>query len=105
MMLAVYVDDMIIMSDDDDEIARLKVRLEKEFEVKDLEHLRYFFGIEVTHWSKGIVLSQQKYILYLLKETNMLCCNPVTTPIDQKSKLSAEVGELVDKERYQRLVN
>jgi hypothetical protein len=29
MMLTVYVDDMIIMSDDDDEIARLKVRLEK----------------------------------------------------------------------------
>jgi Reverse transcriptase (RNA-dependent DNA polymerase) len=35
-MLAVYVDDMIITDDDEDEIARLKVRPEKKFEVKDL---------------------------------------------------------------------
>jgi Reverse transcriptase (RNA-dependent DNA polymerase) len=103
-ILIVYVDVMIITGDDEDEIARLKVRLGKEFEVKDLGHLRYFFGIEVAHWPKGIVLSQRKYVLDLLKEICMLGCKPVSTPIDQKSKLSAEVGESVNKERYQRLV-
>jgi Reverse transcriptase (RNA-dependent DNA polymerase) len=35
-MLAVYVDDMIITGDDEGEIAQLKTRLGKEFEVKDL---------------------------------------------------------------------
>ena len=35
-MLAVYVDDMIITGDDQGEIGQLKVRLAKEFEVKDL---------------------------------------------------------------------
>jgi Reverse transcriptase (RNA-dependent DNA polymerase) len=103
-ILIVYVDVMIITGDDEDEIARLKVRLGKEFEVKDLGHLRYFFGIEVARWPKGIVLSQRKYVLDLLKEICMLGCKPVSTPIDQKSKLSAEVGESVNKERYQRLV-
>jgi hypothetical protein len=42
MMLVVYVNDMIITGDDEDDIARLKVRLGKVFEVKDLGHLRYF---------------------------------------------------------------
>jgi Reverse transcriptase (RNA-dependent DNA polymerase) len=73
-MLAVYVDDMIITSNDEDEIARLKMRLGKEFEVKDLGHLRYFLGIEVARGPKGIVLSQRKYVLDLLKEICMLGC-------------------------------
>jgi Reverse transcriptase (RNA-dependent DNA polymerase) len=35
-MLAVYVDNMIITGDDDDEIAQLKVKLDKELKVKDI---------------------------------------------------------------------
>jgi Reverse transcriptase (RNA-dependent DNA polymerase) len=102
-MLAVYVDDMIITGNDEDEIAQLKVRLRNEFEVKDLGYMRYFLGIEVARGLKGIVLSQRKYMLDLRKESGMLGCKPVSTPID-KSKSSAEAGEPVDKERYQKLV-
>jgi Reverse transcriptase (RNA-dependent DNA polymerase) len=104
MMLAVYVDDMIITGDDEDEIARLKVRLRKEFEMKDLGHLKYFLGIEVTRGSKEIILSQRKYVLDLLKEMSMLDYKPATTLIDQKSKLSAEAGEPIDDEMFQRLM-
>ena len=103
-MLAVYVDDMIITGDDESEIAQLKVRLGKEFEVKDLGQLRYFLGIEVACAPEGIVLSQRKYVLDLLTETGMLGCKPAVSPIDVKIKISAEVGEQVDRESYQRLV-
>ncbi|XP_020261941.1 uncharacterized protein LOC109837959 [Asparagus officinalis] len=103
-MLTVYVNDMIITGDDEKEIAQLKVRLGKEFEVKDLGLLRYFLGIEIARGAEGIVLSQRKYALDLLKETGMLGCKPVTTPIDQKFKLGAEAGEPVDRDRYHRLV-
>jgi Reverse transcriptase (RNA-dependent DNA polymerase) len=104
MILVVYVDDMIITNNDENDIARLKVRLGNEFEVKDLEHLRYFLGIEVARGLKGIVLSQRKYVLDLLKMTDMLGCKPASTPIDQKSKLSVETSEPVDKEKYRRLL-
>jgi Reverse transcriptase (RNA-dependent DNA polymerase) len=57
-MLAVYVDDMIITDDDESEITQLKMKLGKEFEVKDLSQLRYFLGIEVARGIEGIVLSQ-----------------------------------------------
>jgi Reverse transcriptase (RNA-dependent DNA polymerase) len=92
--------DMIITGDDGDEIVMLKVRPGKEFEMKDLEYLRYFLRIEVARGPKRIVLSQWKYVLDLLKETHMLGCKPVSTSIDQKSKLSAAASEPVDKERY-----
>jgi hypothetical protein len=47
-ILAVYVDDIIITGDDEHEIAHLKENMSKEFEVKDLGHLKYFLGIEVA---------------------------------------------------------
>uniref|UniRef100_A0A8R7UCU5 Reverse transcriptase Ty1/copia-type domain-containing protein n=1 Tax=Triticum urartu TaxID=4572 RepID=A0A8R7UCU5_TRIUA len=103
-ILAVYVDDIIITGDDDIEILRLKKNLSKEFEVKDLGHLRYFLGIEIARSPKGIVLSQRKYVLDLLSDTGMLGCRAASTPIDQNHKLSAQSGEPVDRENYQRLV-
>jgi Reverse transcriptase (RNA-dependent DNA polymerase) len=102
-VLVVYVDDMIISGNDEGEIALLKKKLGKEFEVKDLGQLRYFLGIEIARGAERIVLSQRKYVLDLLTEIGMLGCRPAVAPIDQKFKLSAEVGEPVDREMYQRL--
>jgi Reverse transcriptase (RNA-dependent DNA polymerase) len=122
-ILTVYVDDMIITRDDEGEIARLKIRLGKKFDVKDPRQLRYFLGIEMARGGEGIVLSQRKYVLDLLGETGMLGCKPTTSPIDVKAKMSADAREHVDTspidvkakmsadarehvdcERYQRLV-
>jgi Reverse transcriptase (RNA-dependent DNA polymerase) len=103
-ILTVYVDDMIITRDDEGEIARLKIRLGKKFDVKDPRQLRYFLGIEMARGGEGIVLSQRKYVLDLLGETGMLGCKPTTSPIDVKAKMSADAREHVDCERYQRLV-
>jgi hypothetical protein len=103
-ILAVYVDDIVVTGDDETEITRLNENLNKEFEVKDLGHLKYFLGIEVARSREGIVLSQRKYILDLLDETCMLGCRLVATPIDLNHKLCAESGDPVNKESYQRLV-
>jgi hypothetical protein len=103
-ILAVYVDDIIITGDDDVEIAKLKGCLSQAFEVKDLGKLKYFLGIEVARSSKGIALSQRKYTLDLLDDMGMLGCRVASTPIDQNNKITAESGEPIDKEKYQRLV-
>jgi hypothetical protein len=52
-ILAIYVDDIIITGDDVEEIGRLRGKLSKTFEVKDLGKLKYFLGIEVARSSKG----------------------------------------------------
>ena len=80
--LIVYVDDIIVTGNDFDEIRRLKRMLAEEFEIKDLGKLRYFLEIEVARSSKGIFLSQRKYVLDLLQEAGMLGCKPSDTPID-----------------------
>ncbi|RVW87743.1 Retrovirus-related Pol polyprotein from transposon RE1 [Vitis vinifera] len=104
-ILIVYVDDIILSGNDMEELQNLKKYLSEEFEVKNLGNLKYFLGMEVTRSRKGIVVSQRKYILDLLKETGMLGCKPIDTPMDSQKKLGIEKESTpVDRGRYQRLV-
>ncbi|RVW35799.1 Retrovirus-related Pol polyprotein from transposon RE2 [Vitis vinifera] len=89
-ILIVYVDDIILSGNDMEELQNLKKYLSEEFEVKDLGNLKYFLGMEVARSRKGIVVSQRKYILDLLKETGMLGCKPIDTPMDSQKKLGIE---------------
>jgi hypothetical protein len=103
--LLIYVDDMIITGNDEEEISSLQEHLATEFEMKNLEGLKYFLGIEVARSSKGVFLSQRKYVLDLLAETGMLDCKPVDTPIVQNHKLGEHPNQIpTNRERYQRLV-
>ena len=53
----------------------------------------------------GISVSLRKYVLDLLKETRMLGCKPIDTPMDPNNKLSNSSMQIpVDNGRYQRLV-
>lgn len=54
MTLAVYVDDIVLTGDDTLEMKRLKDVLATEFEIKDLDQMRYFLGMEVARSRKGI---------------------------------------------------
>lgn len=103
--LIIYVDDMVVTGNDPNEREALQNYLSKEFEMKDLGPLNYFLGIEVSRSRKGIVLSQRKYALDLLRETGMSACQPVDTPVEEGLKLYVESDQVpVDKARYQRLV-
>ncbi|RVW99259.1 Retrovirus-related Pol polyprotein from transposon RE2 [Vitis vinifera] len=90
-ILIVYVDDIILSGNDMEELQKLKKYLSEEFEVKDLGNLKYFLGMEVARSRKGIVVSQRKntYSIFL-KETGMLGCKPIDTPMDSQKKLGIE---------------
>lgn len=103
--LLVYVDDIIVTGNDEGEMENLKGNLLAEFDIKELGKLKYFLGIEVAHSKLGIFISQQKYVLDLLKETGKLGCKPIDTPIEYNHGLCDAPEDLtVDKGAYQRLV-
>ena len=103
--LIIYVDDMVVTSDDHEEISSLQQYLASEFEMKQLGDLKYFLGIEVARSKHGIFLSQRKYNLDLLSKIGMLECKPVNTPIEHNHKLfECLSASPTDKGRYQRLV-
>ena len=99
--LIIYVDDMIITGDDEEEIAELRKNLFQEFEMKDLGLLKYFLGIEVLRSKKGIFINQRKYILDLLAEIRMFDCKPVDNPMVQNHGLQMKEGaKQTDRGRY-----
>ena len=54
---------------------------------------------------QGIFISQQKYVIDLLRETCMMASKPVATPIEQNYRLSEALGgKKVDQKMYQLLV-
>ncbi|KAK4402930.1 Retrovirus-related Pol polyprotein from transposon RE2 [Sesamum angolense] len=81
-VLAVYVDDILITGSDLVGIEEAKTYLQKHFVTKDLGRPRYFFGIEIAHSKHGISLSQRKYACDLLQEAVLLGTKPVDTPMD-----------------------
>lgn len=56
-ILIVYVDNIILIRDNIEEMERLKEVLAIEFEVKDMGRMRYFLGMEVARSKKGINVS------------------------------------------------
>ncbi|XP_050877704.1 uncharacterized mitochondrial protein AtMg00810-like [Lathyrus oleraceus] len=62
---------------------RVKEKLAVEFEIKDMGFMRYFLGMEVARSKNGIMVSQQKYILDLLKETRMCGCRLAVSVVSQ----------------------
>ena len=91
---------MIITSNDLEEIAKLKGKLFKEFEMKDLENFKYFLGIEVLRSKLGIFINQKKYILDLLACTRKMDCKPAETSMIANHGLQiVEGAKLANKEQ------
>jgi hypothetical protein len=70
--------------------------------------LHYFLGIEVSPLSTGLVLTQKKYALDLLRRAGMLECHSVLTPMTSTENLNATDGELLPSEdatKYRNICN
>lgn len=103
--ILIYVDDVIIVGDNSKKIELIKKQLDDEFSIKNLGQLKYFLGIEVAKTSDGLVLSQRKYTLDILKDSGMLGCRPSAFPFEQGTKLDkGEEEARVDAAQYRRLV-
>jgi len=85
--LIIYVDNMIVTENDQDEISSLQQYLASEFDMKQLGNLKYFLDIEVARSKHDIFLCQRKYTIDLLSKTRLLGSKPVDTPIEQNHKL------------------
>ncbi|KAI5337565.1 hypothetical protein L3X38_016836 [Prunus dulcis] len=101
----VYVDDIIITGNNSVAIGKVISALSSTFALKDLGILHYFLGIEVVPHYGGLILSQRKYIIDLLKRSHLADIKPIDTPMASSSKLSKSDGEpLSNPQQYRSIV-
>jgi hypothetical protein len=102
--LLLYVDDMIITSDDPEYITFVKAHLIDQFLLSNLNPLRYFLGIKIST-SKGFFLSQEKYIQDLLDRASLTNHQTAETPMELNVHLTSTDGEpLEDPTHYHHIV-
>lgn len=98
--VAVYVDDLLIFSNNNDWKETLKDDLKRNFKMKDLGQANSCVGIRITrNRNEGkIFLDQKKYIEEILAKFRMQDCNPVKTPSDPNQKLTKTMSPQSDEE-------
>ncbi|KAK4381801.1 Retrovirus-related Pol polyprotein from transposon RE2 [Sesamum angolense] len=81
-VLAVYVDDIMITGSDVVELKRPRHTYGSTSSLKIWGRPRYFLGIEIVHSKYGVFLSERKYACDLLQEVGLLDTILVDTPMD-----------------------
>lgn len=104
-IIAVYVDDLVIMSSTQSTLFQAKQRLTERFAMKDLGELHFLLGISIEHKEDSLKLSQQAFIKQILSKYGMESCNPVSTPAAMDVKLVKSDGSKpVDQKLYQSII-
>ena len=104
-LLLLYVDDMIITGDDLNDIQELKYFLSQQFEMKDLGHISYFLGLEITHSTDSFYITQSKYASDLLSRAGLTGSKTVDTLVELNTHLTPSGGKpLSNPSLYRQLV-
>ena len=91
-IVLVYVDDLIIIGDDETEILQIMTNLSVRFQMKDLGEIKHILGLEAERTKTGLFLCQHKYAQDL-ENYGMLECKPISTPMESNAKLCSYEGK------------
>jgi transposase InsO family protein len=89
-IVALYVDDMFLfVPRGSDLLAKLKVRLQKEFEMTDLGEVSEALGAEFTRDRKArtLTITQRRHVRGILERAGMTDCAAATTPLAAGTQL------------------
>ncbi|GKC25176.1 retrovirus-related pol polyprotein from transposon TNT 1-94, partial [Tanacetum coccineum] len=65
----------------------------------------FFLGLQISQSPRGIFLNQSKYALEIIKKYRMDFCDPIDTPMVEKSKLDEDPqGKVVDPKYYRGMI-
>ena len=89
-IMCIYVDDLIITRNLEEQINYLKKEIKSMFEMIDLGSMKYFLSMEVIQCQMGIFLSQEKYAKELLKKFQTTFEKLVLTPMNINEKIEKD---------------
>ncbi|KAK6149332.1 hypothetical protein DH2020_016857 [Rehmannia glutinosa] len=103
--LVLYVDDILLATNDKGLLYEVKQFLSKNFDMKDMGELNFFLGLQIKQCQEGIYISQSKYTKELLKKFGIEEGRTVSTPMATNIKIDKdEKGKFVDESKYRGMI-
>ena len=107
-ILAVYVDDIIPVSNDPEMLASEKQLLSNEFQMVDQGEIQFILGMSIKRdrQKKTLFISQEKYLENVLNRFGMQDSKPVSTPLENGKTFHKRTNDEkpFDKETYQQAI-
>nr|GEZ28554.1 retrovirus-related Pol polyprotein from transposon TNT 1-94 [Tanacetum cinerariifolium] len=105
LLVQIYVDD-IIFAASTPELCDLFAKLMcSKFKMSMMGKISFFLGLQISQSPRGIFINQSKYALESLKKYGFESCDPVDTPMVEKSKLDEDKEEkAVDLSHYRGMI-
>ncbi|WCJ22400.1 Retrovirus-related Pol polyprotein from transposon RE1 [Euphorbia peplus] len=103
-VLIVYVDDVLISGTSNQQIKEVKQVFHKAFTIKDLGEAKFFLGIELARSSRGMLISQQKYIRDLITDMKLTDAIAVANPFPVGVKFDVVSPKCKDAAQFRRSV-
>ncbi|GJW67744.1 retrovirus-related pol polyprotein from transposon TNT 1-94 [Tanacetum coccineum] len=104
-LVSLYVDD-IIFAASTPELCDLFAKIMcSKFKMSMMGKISFFLGLQISQSPRGIFINQSKYALESLKKYGFESCDPVDTPMVEKSKLDEDKeGKAVDPSHYRGMI-
>nr|GEU62948.1 hypothetical protein [Tanacetum cinerariifolium] len=105
LLVQIYVDD-IIFAASTLELCDLFANLMcSKFKMSMMGKISCFLGLQISQSPRGIFINQSKYAFESLKKYGFESCDPVDTPMVEKSKLDEDKeGKAVDPSHYRGMI-
>nr|GEU70275.1 retrovirus-related Pol polyprotein from transposon TNT 1-94 [Tanacetum cinerariifolium] len=105
LLVQIYVDD-IIFAASTPKLCELFAKIMcSKFKMSMMEKISFFLGLQISQSPRGIFINQSKYALESLKKYGFKSCDPVDTPMVEKSKLDeAKEGKSIDPLHYRGMI-
>ncbi|GKC34139.1 putative ribonuclease H-like domain-containing protein, partial [Tanacetum coccineum] len=105
LLVQVYVDDIIFGSTKKSLCTEFEKMMHKKFQMSSIGELTFFLGLQVKQKEDGIFISQDKYVIEILKKFGFTDVKTASTPMEtQKLLLKDEDGEEVDVHLYRSMI-
>nr|GFA08944.1 retrotransposon protein, putative, Ty1-copia subclass [Tanacetum cinerariifolium] len=100
LLVQIYVDD-IIFAASTPELDLFANLMCSKFKMSMMGKISFFLGLQISQSPRGIFINQSKYALESLKKYGFESCDPMDTPMVEKSKLDeVKEGKAVDPSHY-----
>ncbi|GJR46248.1 retrovirus-related pol polyprotein from transposon TNT 1-94 [Tanacetum coccineum] len=106
LLVQVYVDDIIFAASTPKLCDLFAKIMCSKFKMSMMGKISFFLGLQIFQNPRGIFINQPKYALESLKKYGFDSCDPVDTPMVEKSKLGEDKdGKAVDPSHYYGMID